>query len=156
MSETFPGFVSEAWFGVVAPARTPQAIVDKLSSSIRGILKLGDVQKPLLVSVRSGARASMPGMLDTVLNLGINDEVARGVLPPTSMLHISGYSGLQDDDHVDVEWLFPVLPKAGDGGDAVSTGHDQVQQDDIRRHRPHRRLRLATVRSLPDDLDALL
>jgi len=39
--------------------------------------KLGDVGKPLLVSVRSGARASMPGMLDTVLNLGINDEVAR-------------------------------------------------------------------------------
>ncbi len=48
----------------------------------------------------------------------VNDEVARGVLPPTSILHISGYDGLQDDDHVDVEWLFPVLPKAGDGGDA--------------------------------------
>ena len=40
--------------------------------------KMGDAQNPLLVSVRSGARASMPGMMDTVLNLGMNDEVARG------------------------------------------------------------------------------
>lgn len=40
--------------------------------------KLGDSKNPLLVSVRSGARASMPGMMDTVLNLGLNDEVARG------------------------------------------------------------------------------
>ena len=39
---------------------------------------LGDKDNPLLVSVRSGARASMPGMMDTVLNLGMNDEVAEG------------------------------------------------------------------------------
>ena len=37
--------------------------------------KFGDLQNPLLVSVRSGARASMPGMMDTILNLGLNDEV---------------------------------------------------------------------------------
>ena len=40
--------------------------------------KMGDKSNPLLVSVRSGARASMPGMMDTVLNLGLNDEVAAG------------------------------------------------------------------------------
>ena len=39
--------------------------------------RLGDAQNPLLVSVRSGARASMPGMMDTILNLGINDYVAK-------------------------------------------------------------------------------
>jgi pyruvate,orthophosphate dikinase len=39
----------------------------------------GDPQKPLLVSVRSGARASMPGMMDTVLNLGLNDQTVRGL-----------------------------------------------------------------------------
>lgn len=39
--------------------------------------KLGSTQKPLLVSVRSGARASMPGMMDTILNLGMNDEVVQ-------------------------------------------------------------------------------
>ncbi|MDR1638949.1 MAG: pyruvate, phosphate dikinase [Clostridiales bacterium] len=41
--------------------------------------KFGDVANPLLVSVRSGARASMPGMMDTVLNLGLNDEAAAGL-----------------------------------------------------------------------------
>ena len=42
--------------------------------------KFGDPVKPLLVSVRSGARASMPGMMDTILNLGMNDEVAAGLI----------------------------------------------------------------------------
>ncbi|ERI99153.1 pyruvate, phosphate dikinase [bacterium 210820-DFI.6.52] len=40
--------------------------------------KFGDPENPLLVSVRSGARASMPGMMDTILNLGLNDEVVEG------------------------------------------------------------------------------
>ena len=42
--------------------------------------KFGDKQNPLLVSVRSGARASMPGMMDTILNLGLNDEVAAAMI----------------------------------------------------------------------------
>jgi len=42
-------------------------------------LKFGSKENPLLVSVRSGARASMPGMMDTVLNLGLNDETAEGL-----------------------------------------------------------------------------
>jgi pyruvate,orthophosphate dikinase len=41
--------------------------------------RFGDAQNPLLVSVRSGGRASMPGMMDTVLNLGLNDETAAGL-----------------------------------------------------------------------------
>ena len=41
--------------------------------------KLGDLEHPLLVSVRSGARASMPGMMDTILNLGMNDDVVKAV-----------------------------------------------------------------------------
>ncbi len=45
--------------------------------------KIGDEKNPLLVSVRSGARASMPGMMDTVLNLGINDDVAKGFAEAT-------------------------------------------------------------------------
>ena len=45
--------------------------------------KFGDAKNPLLVSVRSGARASMPGMMDTILNLGINDEVAAGLIAGT-------------------------------------------------------------------------
>ena len=45
--------------------------------------KFGDVDNPLLVSVRSGARASMPGMMDTILNLGLNDSVVEGLARKT-------------------------------------------------------------------------
>src|ERR1700741_2710216 len=40
----------------------------------------GDARKPLLLSVRSGARASMPGMMDTILNIGLNDETVKGLI----------------------------------------------------------------------------
>ncbi len=46
--------------------------------------KFGDLKNPLLVSVRSGARASMPGMMDTILNLGLNDKVAEGLVKKTN------------------------------------------------------------------------
>ena len=46
--------------------------------------KFGDVDNPFLVSVRSGARASMPGMMDTILNLGLNDEVVEGLAKLTN------------------------------------------------------------------------
>ena len=46
--------------------------------------KFGDVANPLLVSVRSGARASMPGMMDTILNLGLNDQVVEGLAKLTN------------------------------------------------------------------------
>ena len=45
--------------------------------------KLGDPQDPLLVSVRSGAAASMPGMMDTILNLGLNDKSVLGLIQKT-------------------------------------------------------------------------
>ena len=46
--------------------------------------KFGDANNPLLVSVRSGARASMPGMMDTILNLGLNDVTVQGVINKTN------------------------------------------------------------------------
>jgi pyruvate,orthophosphate dikinase len=49
--------------------------------------KFGSAENPLLVSVRSGARASMPGMMDTILNLGLNDEVAEGMVAKTGNPH---------------------------------------------------------------------
>ena len=45
--------------------------------------KFGDPKNPLLVSVRSGARVSMPGMMDTILNLGLNEEVVAGLAKST-------------------------------------------------------------------------
>ena len=53
-------------------------LVEDLMSS-----KFGDIENPLLLSVRSGARASMPGMMDTILNLGLNDEVVEGLARKT-------------------------------------------------------------------------
>ena len=53
-------------------------LVEELMSS-----KFGDIENPLLLSVRSGARASMPGMMDTILNLGLNDEVVEGLARKT-------------------------------------------------------------------------
>jgi len=46
--------------------------------------KFGDKNNPLLVSVRSGARASMPGMMDTILNLGLNDVTVEAVIKNTN------------------------------------------------------------------------
>ncbi|KGF15224.1 pyruvate phosphate dikinase [Prevotella sp. S7-1-8] len=61
---------------------------DGVTSGVRHIeeimgLKFGDANNPLLLSVRSGARASMPGMMDTILNLGLNDEVVEGLAKKT-------------------------------------------------------------------------
>ena len=59
--------------------------VEKAIANIETLMnsKFGDVANPLLVSVRSGARASMPGMMDTILNLGLNDEVVEGLIRKT-------------------------------------------------------------------------
>ena len=69
-----------------------QAIIDLLRPEVEKAMKnierltgmkFGDREMPLLVSVRSGARASMPGMMDTILNLGMNDEAVEAVAKRT-------------------------------------------------------------------------
>jgi len=62
----------------------PPELKGQVEENLAGVEKsvgrrFGDRSKPLLVSVRSGARASMPGMMDTILNLGLNDETVRGL-----------------------------------------------------------------------------
>ncbi len=62
----------------------PTGLWDQAQAALRDVenatgKKFGDRQNPLLLSVRSGARFSMPGMMDTVLNLGLNDDVAQGL-----------------------------------------------------------------------------
>ena len=63
----------------------PASLNDEVESSLKQVEKImgrifGDAANPLLVSVRSGARASMPGMMDTVLNLGLNDTTVQGII----------------------------------------------------------------------------
>src|ERR1700761_6700978 len=62
----------------------PEDLKGQLEAALKTVETLvgktfGDAANPLLVSVRSGARASMPGMMDTVLNLGLNDETVQGL-----------------------------------------------------------------------------
>jgi pyruvate, orthophosphate dikinase len=63
----------------------PKELKDQLNLALKNIekitrVKFGDSKLPLLLSVRSGARASMPGMMDTVLNLGLNDKTVEGLV----------------------------------------------------------------------------
>jgi pyruvate,orthophosphate dikinase len=82
-----PGFTitTEAWAayngnGRQAPDGLWEEVVDNLHRLEEAVgLKFGDPARPLLVSVRSGARVSMPGMMETVLNLGLNDRTVEGL-----------------------------------------------------------------------------
>jgi pyruvate,orthophosphate dikinase len=71
-----------------ADREDPEGLADQVAEALarledRAGKRLGDPEDPLLVSVRSGARESMPGMLDTVLNLGLNDDSVKGLAAGT-------------------------------------------------------------------------
>lgn len=81
-----PGFTitTDACIEYSKAKKMPAGLMDDVKKAVKTLeektgKKLGDAKDPLLVSVRSGARASMPGMMDTVLNLGLNDETVKGL-----------------------------------------------------------------------------
>jgi pyruvate, orthophosphate dikinase len=82
-----PGFTitTQTWAAYNRNNRTfPEGLLDQVTSALEKLehdagLVLGDPKRPLLVSVRSGARVSMPGMMETVLNLGLNDATVEGL-----------------------------------------------------------------------------
>jgi pyruvate,orthophosphate dikinase len=86
-----PGFTltTEVCTYFYANGRTyPEDLEKQIANALSEIEKLmskkfGDVKDPLLISVRSGARKSMPGMMDTVLNIGLNDETVKGLIHTT-------------------------------------------------------------------------
>ena len=68
--------------------KLPKKVLKNIVSELKVIERLtnkkfGDLKKPLLVSVRSGARVSMPGMMDTILNLGLNDQTVKALTKKT-------------------------------------------------------------------------
>ncbi|HYG71205.1 MAG TPA: PEP/pyruvate-binding domain-containing protein, partial [Actinomycetota bacterium] len=82
-----PGFTisTEACLSYLAQRDHPPGLLDEVEEHLRTLenamgKRLGDAEDPLLVSVRSGAKFSMPGMMDTVLNLGLNDESVQGLV----------------------------------------------------------------------------
>src|SRR5206468_8416440 len=86
-----PGFTitTEAWAAYSAGGRKhPAGLWEQVLAALARLeaavgLKLGDPARPLLVSVRSGARASMPGMMDTVLNVGLTTKTVEGLAAKT-------------------------------------------------------------------------
>ncbi|MGC8916960.1 MAG: pyruvate, phosphate dikinase [Thermoanaerobaculum sp.] len=85
-----PGFTitTEVCTYVMKNGSYPAGLEDQVAQGLAHIERLtgktfGDTKNPLLVSVRSGARASMPGMMDTILNLGLNDETVQGLIAQT-------------------------------------------------------------------------
>ncbi len=63
----------------------PEGLKEEVYAALKKVedimgAKLGDVENPILLSVRSGSRASMPGMMDTILNLGLNDDTIKGII----------------------------------------------------------------------------
>src|SRR5438105_3147335 len=81
-----PGFTitTQACLAYLDGGAFPAGLVDEIEKHLRDLEKsmgkrLGNAEDPLLVSVRSGAKFSMPGMMDTVLNLGLNDETVKGL-----------------------------------------------------------------------------
>ncbi|HET8575823.1 MAG TPA: pyruvate, phosphate dikinase, partial [Methylomirabilota bacterium] len=86
-----PGFTitTEAWAAYTHGGKKhplglwAQVMADLARLEVAAGRRLGDAERPLLVSVRSGARASMPGMMDTVLNLGLNDKTVLGLAHQT-------------------------------------------------------------------------
>ena len=76
--------------GRVEPAGLAEQVADGIARlEARAGRRLGDPDDPLLVSVRSGARDSMPGMLETILDLGLNDESVRGMAARTGDAHFA-------------------------------------------------------------------
>ena len=90
-----PGFTisTEACNAFLASDHTfPDGLLDEVAVALRDVeaktgKRLGDVANPLLVSCRSGAKFSMPGMMDTVLNIGLNDDVVQGLIALTNDEH---------------------------------------------------------------------
>src|SRR2546427_2387053 len=81
-----PGFVitTEACRYYLEQGSTPAGLDEEIAAHLDALeeamgRKLGDLADPLLVSVRSGAKFSMPGMMETVLNIGLNDESVHGL-----------------------------------------------------------------------------
>ena len=69
--------------------KMPEGLMDEVKAALKDVegqtgKKFGDIHNPLLVSVRSGARVSMPGMMETILNLGLNDETVEAMIKLTN------------------------------------------------------------------------
>src|SRR5690349_24112411 len=118
----------------------PDGLEEEIERHLRALeertgKRLGDADDPLLVSVRSGAVISMPGMMDTILNLGLNDEAVRGLARATGNARFANdsyrrliqmYGEVVDgvDDHLFAEALTRLKDERGASQDVDLSAED--------------------------------
>ncbi|MDD2999151.1 MAG: PEP/pyruvate-binding domain-containing protein, partial [Candidatus Riflebacteria bacterium] len=103
----------------------PEDLVKQVNTGLKHIeavmkAKFGDKSNPLLVSVRSGARVSMPGMMDTVLNLGLNDETVQGIIKQTNNERF-GWDSYRRFVHMYGDVVMGMKPESKDEEDPFET-----------------------------------
>lgn len=113
--------------------------------------KFGDVKNPLLMSVRSGARRSMPGMMDTVLNIGLNDETVKG------LIEVSGDARFAYDAYRRLVMMYAdvVVEKAGGMEPAKGKGIRKLMDERLEEMKKKKGVELDTELSA-DDLKKLV
>ena len=126
--------------------------------------RFGDASKPLLVSVRSGARASMPGMMDTILNLGLNDAIAEGLAAETKNARFSydayrRFIGMYSDIVLGVpkdafEALLDAPRRAA--GTALGFRVDTLNHEELRQRVPDSKLGEAALREVVTKAKAIV
>ncbi len=108
--------------------------------------KFGDAKNPLLVSVRSGARRSMPGMMDTVLNVGLNDETIKGLIETT------GDERFAYDAYRRLVMMYAdvVIEKAGGLEPAKGVGIRKLMDEELEKIKTEKGFELDTELSVAD------
>ncbi|OHD65405.1 MAG: pyruvate, phosphate dikinase [Spirochaetes bacterium RBG_13_51_14] len=89
--------------------------------------RFGDLSNPLLVSVRSGARASMPGMMDTVLNLGLNDKTVQGIIKKSGNERF-GWDSYRRFIHMYGDVVMGLKPESKDENDPFEEAMDRLKK----------------------------
>ena len=124
-----PGFIitTEACRVFMESGRVPEALAGEVSEHLLALEKergkgLGQVDDPLLVAVRSGAKFSMPGMMETVLNVGLNDESVKGLAATT------GDERFAWDSYRRLLQMFGATV-LGIDGEEFSAAHDALKQE---------------------------
>src|SRR5438270_6123412 len=118
--------------------------------------KLGDKERPLLVSVRSGARDSMPGMMDTILNLGMNDKVVEIVAKRTNNARFA-WDSYRRFLQMYGDVVMEVQKRPGEDHDPFENVIEQLKDQRYRKHDfPDVRLTVADLKALVERFKALI
>src|SRR6266478_7801838 len=139
------------------PPQLEVRVADALAKVEKSVeKKLGDKERPLLVSVRSGARDSMPGMMDTILNLGMNDEVVEIVAKKTSNARFA-WDSYRRFLQMYGDVVMGVQNRAGEDDEPFETVIERLKDERYGKHDfPDVRLTVADLKELVQRFKALI